>query len=86
MDVLGTCNLEAYLRKMAIDGHIVTVDISEARELVRLLRISSNNLNQIAKRLNEGRGVYQVDINELQEDYNKLWKVAEELLDTLSKI
>ena len=45
---LGTDNMSAFIRKMAIDGYIVKLDLPELRELVRLLRSYSNNLNQIA--------------------------------------
>ncbi len=49
MAELGITNLSAYLRKMAVDGYIVHLDMSEIREMTRLLRICSNNLNQYAK-------------------------------------
>ena len=50
MEQLGTGNLSAYLRKMAIDGYVVKLDLPELKELVSLLRYSSNNLNQLTKR------------------------------------
>ena len=50
MAQLGTTNREAYLRKMAIDGLIVKLDMPELREMISLLRRSSNNLNQIAQK------------------------------------
>lgn len=46
MSQLGTVNREAYLRKMALDGYVVKLDLPELKELVSLLRRSSNNLNQ----------------------------------------
>ena len=46
MAQFGTTNMAAYLRKMAIDGYVVKLDLPELRELVTLLRYSSNNLNQ----------------------------------------
>ena len=53
MDLLGTTNMAAYLRKMAIDGYAVNLDLPELRELVSLLRRSGNNLNQLTKRVHE---------------------------------
>ena len=47
MAQFGTTNMAAYLRKMAIDGYVVKLDLPELRELVSLLRYSSNNLNQL---------------------------------------
>ena len=49
MRQLGTKNMGAYIRKMAIDGYVVRLDLSDISELVSLLRRSSNNLNQYAK-------------------------------------
>ena len=50
---LGTANMSAYLRKIAIDGYVVRLDLPELQEMVSLLRRSSNNLNQLARRANE---------------------------------
>lgn len=85
MELLDTSNREAYIRKLVLDGHIINVDIRDAKELVRLLRISSNNLNQVAKRANESGSIYQKDIQELRDEYNRLWGVAEELMETISE-
>ena len=58
MAQLGTTNMGAYLRKMAIDGYVVKLDLPELRELVSLLRYSSNNLNQLTRRGHETGRVY----------------------------
>ena len=58
MAQLGTTNMGAYLRKMAIDGYVVKLDLPELREMVSLLRYSSNNLNQLARRGHETGRVY----------------------------
>ena len=51
MSQLGTANREAYLRKMALDGYVVKLELPELKELVSLLRRSSNNLNQLTRRV-----------------------------------
>lgn len=86
MQQLGTKNLETYLRKMAIDGYIIQLDLTDVRELVRLLRITSNSLNQVAKRANETHNIYQEDIEELKKSYDKMWDVAEEIMERLANI
>ena len=53
MSQLGTANREAYLRKMALDGYVVKLELPELKELVSLLRRSSNNLNQLTRRVHE---------------------------------
>ena len=50
MAQLGTQNMAAYLRKMALDGYVVRLELPELREMVALLRRSSNNLNQLTRR------------------------------------
>ena len=44
----GISNAGAYMRKMALNGYILHVDLAPVRELVSLQRRCSNNLNQIA--------------------------------------
>lgn len=63
MSQLGTSNMAAYLRKIAIDGYVVKLDLPELKEMISLLRRSSNNLNQIAKRVNETSRIYDADID-----------------------
>lgn len=86
MEQLGTKNLGAYLRKMAVDGYVIRIDLSDVRELVRLLRVSSNNLNQLTKRVHETGNVYSEDIEDLRKSYNRLWEIADEILCRLSSI
>lgn len=42
MEQLSTKNLGAYLRRMAVDGYVIQLDLSDIRELVSLLRRTSN--------------------------------------------
>ena len=62
----GITNTSAFIRKMAIDGYVINLDLSEVRELTRLLRICSNNLNQYARKAHETGSIYAVDIADLQ--------------------
>lgn len=48
MDELGIRSMGAYLRKMALDGYCINLDLQDVKALVSLLRICSNNLNQYA--------------------------------------
>jgi len=86
MASLGVTSMGAYFRKMAIDGYHINVDLSDVRELVSLLRRCSNNLNQIAKRANETRNIYESDIEDLRRQYDTLWEAANGILTGLAKI
>ena len=61
-------------------------DLSDVRELVSLLRRCSNNLNQIAKRANETRSIYEADIEDLRRRYDTLWEAANGILTGLARI
>ena len=79
MAELGTRNLRAYLRKMAVDGYIVHVDMSSVAEVVYLLRSISSNVNQIARRCNETRNLYADDVEDLRQGYTQVWRAVDEL-------
>ena len=86
MAQLGTTNMAAYLRKMAIDGLVINLELPELRELISLLRRSSNNLNQLTRRVHETGRFYDADLEDLRQSYDKLWDVAQKILTSLAKI
>lgn len=86
MAQVGTDNLSAYLRKIAIDGYIVKLDLPELREMISLLRRSSNNLNQIAKRLNETGRFYTADLEDMLRRQEQLWQTANRILSRLAMV
>lgn len=86
MSELGTENLSAYLRKMAIDGRILKLDLPELRELLSLMRRYSGNLNQIAKRVNSTGRVYAADLEDIQTSQAKLWQSVRDLVLNLAKL
>ena len=86
MAELGIVNMAAYLRKMALDGYIVNLDIPELRELVSLLRRSSNNLNQITKRVNTTGRIYASDMEDMLQKQEQLWEAVNTILLKLASI
>ena len=86
MSELGTENLSAYLRKMAIDGRILKLDLPELRELLSLMRRYSGNLNQIAKRVNSPSRVYAADLEDIQSSQAALWQAIRDLVLSLAKL
>ena len=69
MEQAGTKNKRAYLRKMAVDGYIVHLDMGSVKELTKLLRSLAANTNQIARRCNETRNLYAEDVEDLRKGY-----------------
>lgn len=86
MALLGTSNMAAYLRKMAIDGYIINLEVPELRDLISLLRRSSNNLNQLTKRVHKTGRFYAEDLEDLRQNFDRLWDMADKLLNGLAKI
>ena len=82
----GISNLSAYLRKMAVDGYIIHLDMTNIQEMTKLLRICSNNLNQYARRANETGSVYAADVEDLRARLDDLWDAANKLLCGLANI
>ena len=61
MESIGTANMSAYLRAMALNGYIMRLDLPQIREMIRLLSNMTNNLNQIAKRVNAHGQIYETE-------------------------
>lgn len=86
MELLGTKNLGVYLRKMAVDGYIVKLDLPELTELLSLLRRTSNNVNQVARRVHQTGNVYDTDMEDILQKQEELWAGVNEILARLGGI
>ena len=86
MNQLPTRRYGAYLRKMAIDGYVVKLDLPELRELVSLLRYSSNNLNQLTRRAHETGRIYEADLEDIQQSQERIWTAAEKIVSSLAAL
>ena len=86
MAQLGTKNRAAYLRKMALDGYVVRLELPELKELVSLMRYSSNNLNQLARRVNETGRIYDADLEDISRRQEALWDGVHQVLTQLAKL
>ncbi len=86
MEQAGTINMAAYLRKMAIDGYVVKLEMPELRDLISLLRRTSNNFNQIARRVNSTDRIYADDIHEMKNMLEQLWGATNGVLEKLAAI
>jgi predicted DNA binding CopG/RHH family protein len=86
MEQAGVRNRSAYIRKMAIDGYIILLDLSDIKEVVRLLRINSNNINQIAKKANQTGNIYIDDIKSVQTQQEEIWEAVKVVMERLATI
>ncbi len=86
MALAGIRNMSAYIRKMCIDGYTVNLQIPELAECAKLLRYTTNNVNQIARRVNSGGGVYPDEVDEITSKLAEASGLFGNILEQLSKI
>lgn len=53
--------------------------------MIRLLSNMTNNLNQIAKRMNAHGQIYETEIDEIIQKQDELWKMINRLLTVLER-
>ena len=75
MDQLGTKNMGAYLRKMAIDGYIIKVDYTEQKKLAAAVSRIATNINHVCRRINSTGHFYDADVAELKERVADVWEL-----------
>lgn len=86
MATVGITNREAFLRKMALDGIVVKLDVPELKEMISLLRYSGNNINQIAKRLHQTGRVYEADLADVKANQERLIDLANTIITKLAAL
>ena len=86
MEESGITSLTAYLLRMALYGYVIVMDLSDLKEILRLLQISGNNLNQYARKANETGSIYHEDIEELKNNQKEILQEMRKVLDRLTAI
>ena len=82
----GDSNMSAYIRKMCLYGLIVRLDIPQIPDCSKYLKSASNNLNQIARRLNSDGGYYPQDLLDVRESLDNCTELFGQVLESLAKI
>ena len=83
---MGIRSLSAYIRKMALDGYCLHLDLKELQRMAYLLQMCSNNLNQVAKRVNESNQLYAADIEDLRHRLDELIEIGRQILSRLAEL
>jgi len=78
MDQLGTKNMGACLRKMAIDGYIIKVDYTEQKKLASAVSRAATNINHICRRINQTGHCYADDVAELKARQSEIWQMLKQ--------
>ena len=83
---MGIHSLSAYIRKMALDGYCLNLDLPQLRRMAYLLQMCSNNLNQYAKRANESGKIYATDMEDLRQRLDELIDIGRQILSKLAEL
>ena len=83
---MGIRSLSAYIRKMALDGYCLNLDLPQVRKMAYLLQNCSNNLNQYAKRANESGQLYATDLEDLRTRLDELISIGKQILAKLAEL
>ena len=86
MESSGILSIGSYLRKMALDGYCLHLDLPQLRRMVYLLQMCSNNLNQYAKVANENGQIYTADLEDLRARLDELISVSKQILAKLTEL
>ena len=86
MEASGILSIGSYLRKMALDGYCLHVDLPQLRRMAYLLQMCSNNLNQYAKVANENGQIYTADLEDLRARLDELISVSKQILAKLTEL
>ena len=83
MKQVHTNQIGAYLRKMAIDGYIIYVDVKNIKQYIQELQAIGKNINQIARRVNSTTNIYKEDIEEIKKRLDEIWQLQRYILSNL---
>ena len=86
MKEIGIINRRHYLLKMALNGRIIRIECDSIRESTSQLSGISNNINQIARRVNQTGNIYEDDIRDIKIGLDKVWEQHRSIYDRLIKI
>lgn len=86
MEEIGFPSVRAYLLKMALNGYVINLDLADVRDCSRLLRNVSNNVNQIARRVNESGSVYAADLDDIKSRQDEIWQQQDKIIRSLTDV
>lgn len=79
----GIKNREAFMRKMLLEGYVLSLELPELKEILRLTRYTSNNVNQIARHAHETGRYYIEDIEQMVRNQTAIQDALKEVLNRL---
>lgn len=84
---LAKCkSMSDFLRRISLGGRIYVIDTSEITDIKKLTKKISDNINQIAMRINFQKTIYREDIEEIQYKIGELYKQQNRIETLLDKL
>jgi hypothetical protein len=83
MELIGTTNLSAYMRKISQDGFLYTVNINGLPEICKEVEAIGQNINQVAKRVNSTNTIYAEDIRQMKSELDRIWDLLKKILSKI---
>ena len=83
MELIGTTNLSAYMRKISQDGFLYTVTIDGLPEICKAVEAIGQNINQVAKRVNSTNTIYAEDIRQMKAELDRIWDLLKKILSKI---
>ena len=83
MELVGLTKMSTYLRKISMDGDLITVDYTYIKEMNAELSAIGRNINQIAARVNSTGIIYADDIAEIKKKQEEIWQLQKSILSNL---
>ena len=65
---------------------MINLDMPEIKEMLTLLRYTSNNINQLTRRVHETGRIYDADLEDILQKQDALLAGMKEILTQLGKI
>jgi len=86
MEEVGWTNFRNFVLHCLVRGEIIKLNLAEIREMNTLLWNVSNNINQIAARVNATNHVYEADMTEIQARQSALWEQQNKIIAAITKM
>lgn len=81
MSEVGYNDMSRFMRIMALQGYLVSMDLTAFQEYAAQISKVGNNINQIARKVNMEQEIFTVDIEELQDAMKNIEKTVQKCMD-----
>lgn len=86
MKAAGIKNKSQFFRTLVLNGYVLRLDLPELKEATRLMGILSNDVNQIARRVNEKGNIYETEMDEIVQKQNEIVRSLRQIYEWLFHI